>query len=174
MMVAVDRKLHRNIYQKLKNKIMKQLRTLAILLSAIVAFSSCEEEEDQSKEALLTGKNWKKSAEVISPAIEIEEGVFITDFYQQYEDCYKDNTIKFNTNGTGAEDEGSTKCSSSDPQTIPGQWVFNSDKTVITISNQSEIQSLAIEELTKKTLKVKPTENIGGINYTLTTTYTAQ
>lgn len=49
--------------------------------------------------------------------------------------CDMDNTILFNTNGTGVADEGATKCNTANPQTAPFNWTFKDNEQVITFSN---------------------------------------
>ena len=75
----------------------------------------------------------------------------------------KDNTITFKTGGTWTEDEGSTKCSNSDPQTDNGTWVLsNSDKTLtITTSNNSgglDAGAYYVEQLDGSTLKISTSD----------------
>lgn len=152
---------------------MKSLRILAVVAVALLAFSSCEEDEKpQNKTSILTSKNWKMTGQTVNPGFPIGNGAVITDFYEQfYEDCDKDNTMKFNENGSYSEDEGATKCNSEDPQTIPGSWAFNTDETIISITEDSETISFTILELTNTTLKTKHTEKYEGINYSVTTIF---
>jgi Lipocalin-like domain len=50
-------------------------------------------------------------------------------------DCEKDNIFYFNTNGTGTEDEGATKCDSTSPQTVAFTWSFNGNQNAINSSD---------------------------------------
>ncbi|MDQ3278552.1 MAG: hypothetical protein M3Q06_09510 [Bacteroidota bacterium] len=43
--------------------------------------------------------------------------------------CRTDNTLKFEKNGTGVTDEGTLKCSTSDPQTSSFTWSFTGGET---------------------------------------------
>lgn len=49
--------------------------------------------------------------------------------------CDLDNTITFNSNGTGVVDEGATKCNGANPQTAPFTWTFKDNEQVITFAN---------------------------------------
>lgn len=101
-------------------------------------------------------------------------GVIVTDLFAQYEDCEKDGTTKFLTNGTYAEDEGSLKCDASDPQTLTGTWVFNPGETVLTMTETGEAPvSYTIVTLTSTSLVATTTTNeIGdGLNHKLTLTF---
>lgn len=48
-----------------------------------------------------------------------------------FDDCEKDNTVTFVSNGTGTTDEGPTKCNAADPQTVPFNWTFENSETSI-------------------------------------------
>jgi hypothetical protein len=45
--------------------------------------------------------------------------------------CITDNLLYFNTDSTGTEDEGATKCDSTSPQTAAFTWSFNSSQNQI-------------------------------------------
>ena len=47
--------------------------------------------------------------------------------------CLTDNTITFNSDSTGVENEGPTKCDSASPQTSNFTWAFNSSQTSIVL-----------------------------------------
>lgn len=48
--------------------------------------------------------------------------------------CRLDNTATFNANGSGIADEGTTKCNTSDPQTLPFTWNFSNNETRVNIT----------------------------------------
>ena len=107
---------------------LRILSILALSLSALV-FTSCEEETDPppapSNTQLLTSATWRFSTVTWG-------GV---DYTAQLPTCYKDNTLKFETNLTGVADEGATKCNAGDPQTNPFTWAFTTNETVLTASH---------------------------------------
>lgn len=88
---------------------------------------SCGKDEEtpvKTKTDLLCQANWKFSAATVGGA-DASGGI---------QACYKDNIIKFNSNGTGTADEGATKCNGADPQTYNITWNFLSGETQIKIT----------------------------------------
>lgn len=154
---------------------MKTIRLLPVI--AIVAFAllftACKKDDDKplTREQILTSGKWKVTAITVDPAINFN-GVMITDFYNSafYPDCVKDNFSTFNANGTVIDDEGPTKCSTSDPQNVSGTWVFNSDKTIITLTYRGESTSYNILEFTNNLIKTRYSEVIEGVQYNFTMT----
>lgn len=132
---------------------MKTLKLTAIIILGLV-IASCSKEETKTtttntdKTALLCGKAYS----VTAFTLQIGGGTPM-DYYAQMESCEKDNTLTFNTNGTTLEDEGATKCDPDDPQTVPGTWSFNADKTKITYDGEEA----SIITLDGTTLKVQAT-----------------
>jgi hypothetical protein len=51
--------------------------------------------------------------------------------------CQADNTLLLNTNGTGVIDEGTTKCNTTDPQSMPITWNFTNNETALRLSGGS-------------------------------------
>jgi len=47
--------------------------------------------------------------------------------------CIKDNTLTFNSDSTGVENEGTIKCDSASPQTSNFTWSFNSTQSAINL-----------------------------------------
>lgn len=47
------------------------------------------------------------------------------------DDCDKDNTATFVSNGSGTADEGPTKCNAADPQTVSFTWTFENNETTL-------------------------------------------
>ena len=149
---------------------------------ATTLFNGCKKEDKApevvtpapTKTELLTGKNWRMTALTVNPGIDVS-GTIITDWYSQLQSCEQDDLVKFNTNGSYTDDEGVTKCNSSDPQTSTGTWVFNTNQTIIT---QDGTDSYTITELTSTTLKMSIVINedngSGPLNYTYAATFTAQ
>ena len=66
------------------------------------------------------------------------------DMYSSYDDCRKDDYLRFNKDGTGENNEGPSKCNGTDPQSRFMQWKFL-DKT----GNEIEIdgENYVIERL---------------------------
>ncbi len=139
-------------------KYSKILSLLTLLLLFVV--SSCnKEEETKSLSAYLTAGNWKVTAMTVSPGIEYG-GAIITDFYSlMTEDCSKDDWIKFNTNGSITEDEGTLKCDDDDPQqTTNGSWTLNESTSTLTISYPGETsEMITIVSINETTMVVNST-----------------
>ena len=48
--------------------------------------------------------------------------------------CYKDNVTTFLANGNGTLDEGTTKCNSSDPQSVNFTWNFTNNGSTLNVT----------------------------------------
>ncbi len=83
--------------------------------------SSSNSTPPKTNTQLLTQASWKFQSASISGS----------DITSSLPTCQKDNTMKFNTDGSGVLDEGATKCNSSDPQTTNYTWSFQSSETII-------------------------------------------
>lgn len=159
---------------------MKPLTKLCICLALTgygLLFPGCKKEKTEpepepiqaTNTERLTGRNFKMTAATIDPPV-----LGVTDYYAQMPDCEKDNLIRFDTPDIFKEDEGPTKCNTNDPQTKTGTWTWNPDETILTISIEGATQSWDVLTNNGTTLKVKYTEQINGINYSLTTTLVKQ
>ena len=157
---------------------IKKMALIAIALGLTIA--SCKKNTDetptpavvQTKTQLLTAKNWKITAETISPAYDWNgNGVLVTDIFAQMTPCEKDNLVIFNVNGTVTYDEGPTKCVETDPQTTYGTWAFNPLETIITLDSTNFYN---LEILNSTTLKMNTVFQISGVDYTFTFTCTKQ
>ena len=139
---------------------------------SVLVFSSCKKDE-KSKTELLTGKTWVLKASVISPGIVIQTGATVTDLYAQKEPCDKDDELRFKTDKTYTEEEGSQKCKGTDPQVIEtGNWNFNAAETVITQTpTGGSLSEANLLKLDGGTLQVSVSKKEGGITYTVTNTY---
>lgn len=131
-----------------------RIALLAATAFLLIACNSSTSTDDKggTKTELLVGKNWKPVSAVLDPGVNIG-GVTVTDWFAQLEDCDKDGTLKFNANGTYAEDEGTLKCDSDAPQTLSGTWVFNPGETIITRTETGGTpESATLVTLTAKSL----------------------
>lgn len=92
-----------------------------------MAFQSCKKSSSSSstppktKTELLSQTSWKFSAATANGS----------DASSYIQACQKDNTYTFVSNGSGNVDEGPTKCNPGDQQTIPFNWNFASNETVL-------------------------------------------
>jgi hypothetical protein len=158
-----------------------KLRILSIaLFSFVFILAACNDTATttpapavKTKTDLLCFSNWKLTAAVINPGIDIGGGTLITDLRAQSDSCDLDNFTKFNADKTGTDDNGLTKCDPTDPQSTPFVWAFNLDETKITYDGDL----YDIVTLNETTLIIKiiiDGEDLGatkGDKYTITTTF---
>lgn len=146
----------------------------------VAFFGACKKDDktepQRSRIQLLTDNYWKLTAAVW---ISSEKPGIIEDLYTPMEECSKDDLIRYATDGTVMIDEGALRCEVNDPQAyVVGNWVFNSDQSIITVTDNSsstpEMINLQIEELTETTLKVRIIEEESGNTYTQILTYSVR
>ena len=109
---------------------------LAAAVFGTVLFMACSDATGPDSGTVtqrLVGKSWRVTAMTVNPGIDFGGGI-ITDFYSLIPNCDRDNTIRFNANGSLTEDEGATKCDPAYPQTTStGSWSLNAAQTAITV-----------------------------------------
>lgn len=149
------------------------------LLSLALLFPSCnkdDNDEQSVKTELLTQRAWIMTASTVDPGFPTfdNEGNLIgtdNDIFAMMDDCEIDDTHKFNIDKTLVTDEGMTKCDSGDPQKLYGTWSFNTDETMLTITEEGETLTITLLELTQNVMKLKSTETFEGETYTYTITF---
>ena len=94
---------------------------LSILLFACKKSSDSNNNTPKSKTDLITASLWRFDNAKVA-------GV---DISGSFDDCLKDNTVTFVSNGTGTIDEGPTKCDAADPQTTSFNWSFENNESSI-------------------------------------------
>jgi len=113
---------------------MKYSLLIIVGLSAFI-FASCKKDEAPApldKRQLLTVSVWKYDTAAIDAN---NDGVMDAPIpADMIEDCAKDNTVTFASNGTGISDEGAMKCDSEDPQSTPFTWTLGEDESTITFN----------------------------------------
>jgi hypothetical protein len=116
------------------------MKKLLYLLPALFLVIGCDDDDEDdmpsgsAKTQTLTQTAWKFDNAGLDAN---KDGTIDTDVSGQINACVKDNTVKFEPNGTGTSDEGATKCPSSPSQTVPFTWAFASNETVLTISGNA-------------------------------------
>jgi hypothetical protein len=102
-------------------------------------------------------------------AANVETEMFSTFF----EACRQDNLMQFAADGTYKEDEGATKCNSSDPQTYDsGTWTISADETKMTLTPAGESTSdMSFVSFSTSEVKLKGVDPVFG---TILITYKAQ
>ncbi|MEZ4963239.1 MAG: DUF5004 domain-containing protein [Saprospiraceae bacterium] len=150
------------------------LKTLVVMLGACALFAtSCKDDDEATpnKTKYLTGGNWQLTAMTSDPAIDWF-GTPVTNVYAQLPACLKDDLTIFKSNGTVNFDEGASKCEPNDPQTKTGTWTFNTDQTVLSVTQDGETESWDISELKDNTFKAVYKVVEEGITYTFSVTFT--
>lgn len=100
---------------------------IVTLFAALNLFSSCKKDNDdppKTKRELLVQASWKYKSATVGGLP-----------YTSFPSCQTDNTLSFNTAGTGVVDEGASKCNGGDPQTNPFTWSFQNAETEIQLSS---------------------------------------
>lgn len=133
----------------------KMIRYSFIAAIAAVSLSSCKKDEKTRME-LITAGNWK----IVSDQVKFGNGNW-EEFITGYEACELDNYIKFNTNNTVEGNEGATKCSPDDPQSMTGQWSFANGESQISMFG--EVAN--IDELNESTIVTSSSETFNGTTY---------
>jgi hypothetical protein len=104
---------------------MNKILLASILSVFIITISACTKDESPSE--ILTGQKWRIAVWNVNPAIDIA-GTKYTDITSVVAACTKDNFIEFRSDKSIIEDEGATKCNSTDPQSGPaGKWDLSED-----------------------------------------------
>lgn len=153
---------------------MKNLM-LPLALAALVFTTACnKDDEDQpaGKTDLLTAKSWVLKAITVSPAYDwFGNGSPITDIYAIFPACSKDDFVTFLKDGKAILDEGQEKCFEEDPQKRQATWTFQSNETIISITEDGETQQWDVVKLTATEMVVDYSIVDDGENYTFTATY---
>jgi hypothetical protein len=157
---------------------MKKL--LFAVLATTAMFTACKKDDNStpSRKDMLVNGRWQLTASTTNSKFATSTSTVFDsteDNLASYYPCEKDNLDIFNSDGTVTEDEGSTKCASTSPQTtVIGTWSLsnNDSKFILTPSaNQNDTTTISgdIIELTSTTFHFRST-NVRTVNpYTLTT-----
>ncbi|GGF07896.1 lipocalin family protein [Hymenobacter cavernae] len=152
--------------------------TLCAILATTLSLSSCDTNKDKeeakpaTKTEMLTDKTWMLSALTTNPARTMN-GKQVTDLFPYVEDCTLDDVLSFSKPNVYHFEEGATKCSTNDPQSLTGSWAFQEDETVLATTFPGYTgNTYNIVSLDNSTLKLKAITTINGTKYTQTFTYT--
>lgn len=112
---------------------MNKVLIAAFLCLLALPFTACKKSKSETRTELLAKAAWKyDNAGLDTDRNGIADAPVPAGFIQA---CDMDNTITFNTDGTGIADEGATKCNGSNPQTSPFTWAFKDGEQTINFSN---------------------------------------
>ncbi|WP_290708436.1 lipocalin family protein [Flavihumibacter sp. CACIAM 22H1] len=97
----------------------------------IMTLFSCKKSNDEpkSKPVLLSSGLWKIS----SIGVDLDKNNTV-DLPYPLENCEKDNTLEFKSDGTGISYEGATKCDPEDPDTENFTWALKNNETILSIA----------------------------------------
>jgi hypothetical protein len=114
---------------------MKKILLFILICSSIfLIINSCSKKNaspssGQTKTQLITASAWKYD----TAGIDLNGDGTIDEALPGgvIPSCIKDNTLTFNSDSTGVQNEGAIKCDSAAPQTSNFTWAFNSSQTSI-------------------------------------------
>ena len=150
-----------NFYNTKSLTKMKKIQSLILMLVLASAVFSCKKTDPSVDPKVAIIGKWR-----VTSSSFVFAGVNV-DLLAQALACEKDNTIEFRNPNITIEDEGATKCFTSDPQQIgTGTWSLNSTNTVITIDGDAN----TIVEITNSVLRTKVKDVDLGLE--VNTTYT--
>lgn len=104
-----------------------------LIIACCISFFSCKKSSDTpTKTDQLTSSDWKYDSGGVSDA----NGNIIVDFSTigNIPDCLLDNTIHFNTNGSGTVSENTNVCPGA-PATSNFTWSLTNNETTLNLSS---------------------------------------
>lgn len=149
---------------------MKKIAVLVLSVSSLIVISCSKDEANQTKTPAdyLTAKDWMLTE--ASYTITIGGKDSIVSIFLSIPACQRDNLRKFETSKVVTEKCGATKCTPSDPNSVPaGMWELISNNTQLRIID-SDTTDANIRTLNATTFKFN--ELSSGMNILMT--YTAQ
>lgn len=135
--------------------ILKPIWGVMLVLSLATACKDKKEEPTpKTPNELMAQKKWKLTSGTMKVSMFGQNLSF--DMMDEMEPCEKDNTEKYELNGTFVNDEGATKCDANDPQTADsGTWSLAENNTKLIRTNTEGTQTFDIITLDETTLKIK-------------------
>ena len=121
---------------------MKKLIFLFVVSFFIFFIQGCSKKDEAlkdevlSKTQLLTTGSWNLIA---LGSDRDANGTYETDDYAGYSACYKDNYSTFRSNGELEVNEGPTKCSPTDPQTVIKHWQLTNNETKLVVDTENDL-----------------------------------
>ena len=145
------------------------MKTLFFICCTVLLFFSCKKDsKSKTRTELLTNGSWHVTAYTVDPAIDFDgDGTEETNEYAVMDECITDDRTTFFANGTGELDEGATKCSANDPQTVALTWTFDQSEEKLQVQG---IEYL-IESITENQLVLKEIEAISALTVTHLVTF---
>jgi hypothetical protein len=114
------------------------MKYFTLAIASCVVFSYCSKDDNNntnqpSKTDLLTSASWKYD----SGGVDLDKNGTVDLSFETtgaVPACLLDNVVTFKTDGSGVNDEGTTKCDPALPQTSPFAWAFANSESAINIS----------------------------------------
>src|SRR5437762_148004 len=125
---------------------------LCVIAIGAITISGCKKDKESNTDKL-TDKNWKLTASTVNPPINLG-GPDITDWYAQMDACDQDDLTIFKDNGIVNFDTSTDHCIAGEAQTTSGTWAFNTDETVVTVTEPSGVRSFTLVSLSGSEMKV--------------------
>ena len=156
-------------------KTWSRLASVMAILSIALASTSCElfdkddDKDEDSVKAKIVG-TWQLKSLTCDPAIDWF-GTTVTNVFAQLPACIKDDLVIIQNNNTYLEDEGTSKCQNSDPQTVSGTWALNPAQTILSVSRDGDTESWSLSNLGKSEFTAEYEIEDGGVTYTFKAVY---
>lgn len=149
---------------------MRLYKTIFVFfVLAILGLMSCEDDKNLSKTDIITNTDWVVTSMTISPGINLGDGE-ITDLFVLMDECDKDDIYRFFADGSFQLDKNGLLCYENEAQVQQGNWQFNENETVLTVTTiidgATQISEYEIIELNKNKIKGKMTINYYGMPLT--------
>ncbi|AEE52898.1 DUF5004 domain-containing protein [Haliscomenobacter hydrossis] len=156
-------------------KTWSRLASVMAILSIALASTSCElfEKDDDKDDDNVKNKivgTWQLKSLTSDPAIDWF-GTPVTNVFAQLPACVKDDLVIIQSNNTYLEDEGTSKCQPSAPQTVSGTWALNPAQNVISVSRDGDTESWNLLNLGKTEFTAEYPIEEGGVTYTFKAVY---
>lgn len=116
------------------------MKKVLYFLPILFLATSCDKDDDdntpagKTKTQILTESSWRFETAGLDNN---KDGTIDTDLSSQINACAKDNTVKFEANGSGTVSEGANQCASSSGPTTPFTWAFASNETALNITGNA-------------------------------------
>lgn len=154
---------------------IKSIAYFFVAAFVIVGLVGCDKEDEGTPKLQLTGKQWNMTSWISTPPYEVE-GQMISNIYTLLPTCSHDDFLLFNTDASMVRDEGEVKCNENEPQTTTGNWLMNSNQTILKITIEESETDYEIGEVSDNYLILKTEEVIedatGSVTYEYVFTYT--
>lgn len=153
---------------------MKKL-LFSVLTMAVVVFA-CKKDEKETKTVAeyLTGHQWRTVSVTINPAYDwYRTGTKITDLFAPLNDCYKDDLLVFDDDGTFYLLNGSVKCEGDEAEREDqGEYTLSADQKQLI--REEYVVPAVIKEISDSRLVLESTLIENNVQYSYTETYKAE